>query len=570
MTVLTPIERTAQSAESAPAQLPQAQVVRSAGIVFVAVLLSRLTGLVREIVMANRFGAGFAYDSFLLGFRIPNLTRDLFAEGALSSAFIPTFATSLIKQDKMRASELANLVTSAMLVIVGSFCLLGMWLAPHLVWLLAPGFAGVPGKFALAVRLTRIMFPFLLLVALAAQSTGMLNSHGSFGVPAIASIFFNIGSVGVGLLLGYGVGFYFGIAPIEGMAYGVLAGGALQLGWQRAKLRRIGYRFRFVWNWSHPGLRRIGNLMLPAIIGNLAVQASLIVNTNFASQISDPWRGQDGPVSWLGYALRFVQVPLALFGVAIASALLPTIARSAAAGNFNEFRKTLASSLGTVFLLTIPSSLILVVLGKPLIGVVYQSGHFNSYDTAQTGLALSCYAVGLVAFSTHRVLNPAFFALSDARTPMLISLSSLAVYVAVPQLLLRVWHVGFAALALTTALAVTLECLLLAECLRRKLGGLEGRYLRNCFLRIAAAAAVMFFPLLFMHRHFCALFPETRLGYAAELTIALPLAGVIFFAAARLLGVAEIRFVHQAFVLPTWTRFAGLNPLSRLHVKIQS
>jgi putative peptidoglycan lipid II flippase len=569
MTALTTNERTPQSAEAAREQPPEAQVVRSAGIVLVAVLLSRLTGLVREIVMANRFGAGFAYDSFLLGFRIPNLTRDLFAEGALSSAFIPAFASSLIKPDKIRASELANLVTSAIIAIVGAVCLLGMWMAPHLVWLLAPGFAGLPEKFALAVRLTRIMFPFLLLVALAAQSTGMLNSHGSFGVPAIASIFFNIGSVGFGLLIGYVVGPYLGIAPIEGMAYGVVAGGVLQLAWQRAKLRRLGYRFRFAWNWSNPGLRRIGSLMTPAIIGNLAVQVSLIISTNFASQLSDPLRGPNGPVSWLGYALRFVQVPLALFGVAMASALLPSIARSAAVNNLEEFRKTLANSLGTVFLLTIPSSLILIALGKPFIGVVYQSGHFNSYDTAQTGLALSCYAAGLVGFCAHRVLNPAFFALSAARTAMLISFSSIAVYSLFPLLLLRVWHLGFWALALTSALAAVIECLLLAECLRRKLGGLEGRYLLNSFLRIAGASAVMFFPLAFMHRSFFTLLPQTRLGYAAELAISLPLALALFFTAARVLGVEETRFVYQSFVAPTWIRIAGLTPLSRAHVKIQ-
>ncbi len=184
-------------------------------------------------------------------------------------------------------------------------------------------------------------------------------------------------------------------------------------------------------------------------------------------------------------------------------------------------------------MLTIPTALILIVLGMPLIGVVYQSGHFNSYDTAQTGLALSGYAAGLVGFAAQRMLNPAFFALSDARTPMLVSLSSIAVYILFPLLLLRVWHVGFGALALTSALAVFMECLLLAECLRRKLGGLEGRYLLNSFLRIAGASAVMFFPLAFLHSHLSTLLTQTRLGYAAELAISLPLALALFFAAAR-------------------------------------
>ncbi len=560
MTVPTIDVRTLPSAAVAIAveePPPEAQVVRSAGIVSVAVSISRLTGLVREMVMANQFGAGFAHDSFLLGFRIPNLSRDLFAEGALSSAFVPTFTTSLVKGTKMQSGELANLVTSAIIVVVGALCLLGMFFAPQLVWLLAPGFTAVPGKFELAVHLTRIMFPFLLLIALAAQATGMLNSHGSFGIPAIASIFFNIGSVGFGLLIGYILGPYLGLVPIEGMAYGVVVGGALQFGWQRAKLHRLGYRFRFVWNWSHPGLRRIAGLMLPAIIGNLAAQTNLIINTSFASQLYDPVRGHDGPVSWLGFAMRFVQVPLSLFGVAFASAMLPSVARSAAANNFNEFRKTLARSLGMVFLLTIPSSLLLITLGQPLIGAVYQSGHFNSYDTAQSALALSCYALGLVAFTSARILSPAFYALSDARTPMLVSVFSIAINVALPLLFLRVWHMGFSALALTTACAVGIECLILAECLRRKLGGLEGRYLRACFGRVALASAAMALPLYLLHRHLFTAFTETRLAYCAELAILLPIALILFIAAARALSVQEIDFALSSFVVPTWKRLSN-------------
>lgn len=557
MTLPTISQPTPPLGDAAHDPAPQeAEVVRSAGIVSVAVSVSRLTGLVREMVMANLFGASFAHDSFLLGFRIPNLSRDLFAEGALSSAFVPTFTTTLVTGSKLQSGELANLVTSAIIAVVGSLCVLGMWLAPHLVGLLAPGFASVPGKFELAVHLTRIMFPFLLLIALAAQATGMLNSHGSFGVPAIGSIFFNIGSVGAGLFIGYILGPHLGLAPIEGMAYGVVAGGALQFGWQRIKLHALGYRFRFVWNWSHPGLRRIARLMLPAIIGNMAAQTNLIINTSFASQLFDPVRGHDGPVSWLGYSMRFVQVPLSLFGVAFASAMLPSVARSAAANNFAEFRTTLARSLGMVFLLTIPSSLLLITLGEPLIGAVYQSGHFNAYDTAQSALALSCYSLGLVAFTSARILNPAFYALSDARTPMVVSVCSIALNLALPLLFLRVWHMGFQALALTTACAVGLECLALAELLRRRLGGLEGRYLSSCFGRVAGASAAMAVPLYLIHAYVFRTFPNTRLADCVQLAILLPLALVIFLGAARVLRVQELSFAFSSFVVPTWKRIS--------------
>ncbi len=540
-------------------EAPQAhQVVRSAGIVSIAVLLSRLTGLVREVVMANLFGAGFAHDSFLLGFRIPNLTRDLFAEGALSSAFVPAFTGSLVKGTKLQAGELANLVTTAILVIVGSVCLMGMLFAPELVGLLAPGFAAVPGKFELAVRLTRIMFPFLLFMALAAQATGMLNSSGSFGIPAVASIFFNIGSIGFGLAIGYLVGPHLGLAPIEGMAYGVVAGGALQFGWQRIKLHAMGFRFRFAWNWSHPGLRRIFRLMLLAIVGNLAVQVNVMVNTSFASSLLDPVRGHNGPVSWLGYALRFVQLPLGLFGVAFASATLPSVSRSAAANNFDEFRKTLARSLGMVFLLTIPSSFALIILGRPIIGAVYQGGHFQVYDTQQTALALACYAGGLAAFASARVLSPAFYALSDARTPMIISVLSIGLNIAFPLFLLRVLHMNFAALALTTACAVALECLCLAECLRRKLGGLEGRYLQNSFLRITAASLLMAVPLILINHGFLHNFAETRQAYWGELGICVPSGMLLFFWAARLFKVAEVQYLANEFVSPLWLRLTAM------------
>jgi putative peptidoglycan lipid II flippase len=219
------------------------RLVRSAGVVSLAVFMSRITGLLREIVMARLFGANLVYDAFTLGFRIPNLTRDLFAEGALSSAFVPIFSEYLTNRSKEEAARLVNLVGTALIVIVGAVCAAGIAFAPALVHLMAPGYAAVPGKFALAVSMTRIMFPFLLLVALAAQAMGVLNASNQFGVPAMASTFFNIGSVGFGLVLGVVLGPTLHLTRIEGMAIGVVLGGALQLCWQLPSLHRLGYRF---------------------------------------------------------------------------------------------------------------------------------------------------------------------------------------------------------------------------------------------------------------------------------------------------------------------------------------
>jgi putative peptidoglycan lipid II flippase len=541
----------AGDATAAPALSEPESVLRSAGIVSLAVILSRLSGLVREMVMAYTFGAGASYDAFLLAFRIPNLPRDLFGEGAFSAAFVPTFTRALVHpSDNEDAPELARQVTSAILVIVGCICLLGMLFAPQLVALLAPGFESDPAKFKVAVHLTRIMFPFLLLISLSSQATGMLNAQGSFGLPATASIFFNVGAVGVGLLLGYGFGPSLHLAPVEGMAYGVLAGGFFQLAWQLPRLHAMGFRFVPLWKCTHPGLRLLGKLMLPAFLASLAMQVNMVINTSFASRFVDPVRGTNGPVSWLGYALRFVQVPMGVFAVALASAMLPSISRSAAAHNFDQFKMTLSRSLSLVFFLTLPAAIILIVLGRPIVGAIYQSGHFQAYDTQQTSLALSCYAIGLIAFASARLLIPAFYALSDARTPMLLTLLSIGVNIALPLFLLNFLHMNFAAMALTTSLAMTMEALLLFEGLRRKLGGLDGTFLMRHGLRILAAALAMAAPLALLHHQFSRHFAATRLNFLLEVCLLLPLAMLFFIGAAKLLRVEEIRSAGDLFWKP--------------------
>jgi putative peptidoglycan lipid II flippase len=567
ITVTTNAEETEQVERLAPRPVllsQTEQVVRSASVMSAAVLLSRLSGLVREMVMAYAFGAGAVHDAFLLGFRIPNLTRDLVGEGAFSSAFVPTFTRSLVHPNKMQdAQDLASQVTSAILVIVGIFCLLGMLFASQLVALLAPGFQADPEKFQLAVRLARIMFPFLLLISLSSQVTGMLNAQGSFGRPATASIFFNAGAIGIGLLLGYVVGPGIHLNPVEGMAYGVLAGGAFQLSWQVPHLRKMGFHFVPLWKCNHPGLRHLGKLMLPALLASIAMQINLVVNTSFASRFIDPVRGSDGPVSWLGYALRFIQFPMGIFAVALASAMLPSVSRSAASHNLNEFRKTLSRSLSVVFFLTLPSSLLLIVLGRAIIGSVYQSGHFQLYDTQQTSLALACYATGLASFAAARLMTPAYYALSDSRTPMYLAVLSIGANILLPLFLLNVLHMSFAAMALTTSIAMSLEAVCLYEGLRRKLKGLDGRYLMNRFTRILSAALFMAAPLALLDHQFVRHVAPDRFGYLLELALLLPMALVLFLAACKLFNVEEIRAASRilsklvprlALLLPSWAR----------------
>jgi putative peptidoglycan lipid II flippase len=537
---------------SSPAQ--QDNVVRSAGVVSAAVLLSRVTGLAREIAMARLFGAGIANDAFVIGFRIPNLTRDLFAEGALSSAFVPVFSSYLATKGKKEAAYLSNLVATALLLIVGAVCAAGMIWSPQLVRLFAGQFAAVPGKFELAVTLTRTMFPFLLLVALAAQAMGVLNANNRFGMPALASSFFNVGSLLFGLAAGFWAGPHFGIHPIHGMAYGVVFGGALQLMCQVPSLARCGFAFRPALDWSHPGLRHVFALMAPAILGNAAVQVNVFVNTSFAAGITDAaGHVMNGPVSWLLYAFRFMQLPLGLFGVAIASATLPSISRSAATSDMEQFRRTLSRSLGLVFLLTVPSAAGLAVLGEPMIAAIYQGGAFQLADARQTALALTCYAIGLTGYAAVKILAPAFYALHDARTPMMVSLVSIAINYFAASTMVRVAGLGHAGLALSTSIVAIFSFVALFWAMRVRLGGLYGRDLLATLMKVVAASLAMGAVCLGssqLLRHWLGLARWARL---ADLTVSILLGVAVFYAIARALRVAELEMA--------WTAVAG--PLAR-------
>lgn len=536
----------------------QDQIVRAAGVVSAAVLLSRVSGLLRETVMAHLFGAGRVYDAFSLGFRIPNLTRDLFAEGALSSAFVPTFTEYLATKGKKEAAELSNLVGTAVILIVGALCVLGSVFSPVLVGLLAPGWETAdPGKFALAIALTRIMFPFLLVVALAAQAMGILNACNQFAVPTLASTFFNIGSVVFGVAMGFWVGPHLGISPITGMAWGVVLGGTLQLVWQIPALRRLGFRFRLRFDWGHPGLRHIIRLMGPAIIGSAAVQVNVAVNTNLASTIVDPLRGLNGPVSWLQFAFRFMQLPLGLFGVAIASATLPSISRSAASGNLDEFRKTLSRSVGLVLLLTVPSSVGLILLGNPMIGLIYQGRKFEAYDTQQTALALSCYAIGLAGYAAVKVLAPAFYALGTARAPMLVSVASILINFVVAWSMTRKAGLGHAGLALATSGVSLFASVTLFWILRGRIGGIHGRALLGSTLKIGFASAVMAGAVALASSGIQGWLGLSRLARLVELAVSIPLGVAVFGAACRAMGVAELETARRALLAPLMRWRAG-------------
>ena len=456
----------------------QHNIARSTGVVSSATFLSRILGLVREQVFAYLFGAGFATDAFIAAFRIPNLLRDLFAEGALSSAFIPVFTDHLHNQGKERAWELANRVLNLLVVAVSVIVLLGIIFSPYIVRIIAPGFGEEAGKQQLTASLSRIMFPFLLLVALAALAMGILNTFRRFGIPALAPTMFNLGMIAGGVFLSPLFN-----PPIIGMALGVLLGGFGQVAIQIPSLRRIGFKYRFGINLRDPGVRRILLLMAPATLGLASTQVNIFVNTLIASFLPQ------GSVSYLNYSFRLMQFPIGVFGVAVATVTFPIVSAYAAKKQMGELVGTFTSSLKLVFFLSIPSAVFLAVAAQLVISVLFQHGRFNFADTVATSQALMFYCIGLFAYSSVRLTASTFYSLGDTKTPVKTSAVAVGVNVGLNLLLMR--PLGFRGLALAASVAAMTNLFLLLWALDRRLGPLDRRDISVTFLKILSAAALM-------------------------------------------------------------------------------
>ena len=513
---------------------------KSAGLVSLAVMSSRVLGLVREQVFAALFGASAQMDAFIAAFRAPNLLRDLFAEGALSTAFITTFSEKITKEGDGAAWRLANKVATLAAVFMSLITLLGIWGAPVITHLMASGFDAVPGKMELTIELTRIMFPFITLVSLAALVMGMLNAKNVFGMPAMASTFFNLGSIVGGVALGWWLDPHFGTksygtGSLVGMSIGVVFGGLLQLVVQFPSLRRVGFHFRPDFAWHDEGVRRILLLMGPAVIAASAVQVNVMVNGNFASQLGN------GPVSWLSYAFRLMQLPIGIFGVAIGTVTLPVISRSAAANNIPEFRAILAKGMRLAFLLTIPSTIGLMMLAQPIIGLIYERRKFTAADTAHTAEALQLYAIGLCAYAGLKVLAPAFYAIGKRNTPMMVSFLSIAVNYGLNQVF--TFYLGWAhrGLAFSTGLVALTNFALLYLLMRRQVERLETRHMIATLAKLALAGGVLALVCWAGQHWLLAGWAHQNLIIRVLfLFITIVLAGGAFFAVALLLRIEEL------------------------------
>lgn len=518
---------------SVSAKSEHSKVSRAAGVVGIFTLMSRVLGLVRDMVLARFFGSGMAADAFFVAFRIPNLLRRLFAEGSLTIAFIPVFTEYLTKKSRKEAFDLARTILTLLALIVAVVALLGVLLSPWIVRIQAFGFGGSGDKYELTVLLTRITFPYIFFISLVAFFMGVLNSLRHFGAPAAAPIFLNVGIIGAAYFISP-----LCPEPIVGIALGVLIGGILQVGLQIPWVLKEGLRMFPLWQPGHPAVRRIGLLMLPAIVGSAVYQFNQFMGTLLATFLAE------GSVSWLYYADRLVQFPLGVFAIAISTAALPSLSIQAAKEDLNEFQDTLSYSLRLVFFITLPCVVGLIVLGDPIVRVLFERGAFDIYSTLMTNKALFFYSLGLLAFSGIRVMVSAFYALQDTKTPV-----KVAIVAVVANLIFSLTFMGplkHAGLALALSLASSLQFCLLAFFLKRKvaIGGL--RPILVSASKSALAAAAMGAGIYCLHSGWLSTHSS---GGFWDMTInlgGLILSGiVIYFLVAKVIGCRELTSVRD-------------------------
>lgn len=513
-------------------EVKKSSLFGSAGTVSAGTAFSRVLGLVREQVMAFFFGAGMATDAFVTAFRIPNLLRDMFAEGALSSAFVPIFKEQLVTGSKDEAFRLANVVITAILLVVGIIVLLGIIAAPVLIYLFAHGFTEDAAKFELTVSMTRIMMAYLLLVSLSALIMGMLNSFGRFGLPAISPAMFNLGTIVVV------VAFYQVLdPPIYTMAIGVLVGGLGQIAIQLPALLRIGYRFRFTLSFFDKGLRRVVRLVTPMIIGLSAGRINILVSTLIASFLIE------GAISYLNYSYRLMHFPLGVFAVAIGTVALPQVSELVARKQHDRIGETFLNASGLNFFVVIPSAVFLALMGRQVVDLIYQWGAFSALDAERTALALLHYSYGLIGFSVVRVVVPFYYAFDDSKLPMKISILAVAVNLLLYWPMVQI--LGFAGLSAATSVAALLNATLLIYLLPSKGVMIHFGRLGLHLFRIVVVALAAFYIARILPYRAVITFDDTLSGRLFALFIPAAVAGILYVLFSLAFRIREINLLKS-------------------------
>lgn len=519
--------------------------VKATGTVALAIMVSRVLGLIREVLFNALFGSA-AMGIFLIAFRAPNLLRDLFAEGALSVSFITVFSKKIETEGDQSAWQLASKMLTLTSIFISVLCLLGIIFAKYIIFILAPGFSA--NDIETTVFLTQLMFPFILLVSLAAIVMGMLNSKNVFGVPALASSFFNMGSILGGALCGWLIDPSFGERALIGLSVGTVIGGLLQLGVQFPSLRKVGFRFRPNFHWYDSGIRKTLILTIPAVIAASAVQVNVLINSGFASYL-----GKEA-VTWLNSAFRLMQFPLGMLGVAIATITLPVVSRLAATSNHSQLGPTLARAIRLAIFLTMPAAVGLWFFANPIISFIYGHGKFHASDSLQTAYALQFYALGLVAYSCIKVLSPAFYAIDKKWSPMIVSFATIILNIILNYYLIFKLNMGHCGLALSTTVSATVNFLIL-YILMSRLHNMQNRYLCSTTLRCILAAATLGFVCQFIFAYGTDfLYHPSFWVRGVSLVISISFAASVYFAICVLLRVDEAKsifiIIYQRFGSP--------------------
>jgi len=498
------------------------QLAKSAGVFTGATMISRILGYARDSMVAHFFGAGAAADAFYAAFRISNLFRRLLGEGALSASFIPVFTQYQETEGKENTQNFLNVMWTVLFIILAVLTILGIIFAPQITRLIAMGFEKTPERFALTVTLTRWMFPFLLFISMAALLTGVLNSFHSFFLPALAPACLSLAEIVYLLTLAPWV-------PLEkqimGLAISVSIGGFSQFFLHLPALRAKKFSLGFKWDLNHPGLRRVGKLMLPATLGISVDQLNAFVDTICASFLIE------GSVTALYYSNRVMQLPLALFGIALSQVSLPAMAASVARGQTHEVKETLNFALRLTLFMIVPATTGLILLGRPIVQVLFQHGEFSSQATTLTNQALLYFSLGLFAYASVKILASAFYAFQNTRIPVIVAGCCVAINIVLNLLLMKPMGVG--GLALSTATASWVNATALYLLLRRQLGGLGGfKIFMTTFKALIASAAMGVFC------HLC-LSAMGRVPLILLVTIAITGGAMVYLASAKLLHMEE-------------------------------
>lgn len=514
------------------------KIARAAGLMSIATFISRILGYVKDMILARYFGATGTADVFFVAFRVPNLLRELFAEGSMSSAFIPVVTEYQTKHGRDEANRLVSSTFIFILIFVGIICALGIIFAPVIVSAIAPGFLKEPEKFSNTVLLTRIMFPFLLFISLAALTMGALNTRGVFFIPALAPAMLNI--VIIVCVLTLSMQF---TDPIVAVAIGVTAGGLVQFLIQVPSFFKQGYKLFTVHDFWHPGLKRIGLLIIPSTAGLAVAQINIFISTILASYLAE------GSITYLYYSMRLIQFPIGIFGVAMGMAVLPALSEHSVKGEMEKVKEDFSFALRLLFFITVPAMIGLIALNVPIVSTLFQRGKFEYAATIGTSDALMFYSLGIWAIVGVRVITATFYSLQDTKTPVKVAAAAMIINVIFSFLLMKpMRHNG---LAFANAIASGCNFVLLFYFLRKRLGGIGTKRILNSFTKTFIASAIMGLAGWFIARNEIWLISEiwTLSGYglkkAVYLSSTIIICGVIYMFFSYLLKSEELGYIIE-------------------------